>query len=150
MAINVKYISDADGNEVEVVVPIALWRAMASSPEVASLLEQGGPTDVASRDSSGNEGAPATYIGTDEVTGLPVFNTPPGSPTLTTEHARACQMNDERVEGHRMRSGERAAKLSLEEAGIDICEETGLPVFRMPVGAPRISTEFIRSLEDEW
>jgi hypothetical protein len=84
MAINVKYISDAEGNEIEVVVPIALWRAMASSPEVAELLDGGAPADSSPRDSNGNEGAPATYIGTDEVTGLPVFITPHGSATLTS------------------------------------------------------------------
>ncbi len=85
---DVQYITDADGREVGVILPIELWRAMASSPEVAELLDGGAPAYSSPRDSNGNEGAPATYIGTDEVTGLPVFITPPGSPTLTSEHVK--------------------------------------------------------------
>ena len=88
MAIKVKYISDADGNEIEVIVPISLWREMTSSPDVADLLGCGVPADPLLRESTGNEGAPGTYIGTKEVTGLPVFITPPGSPTLTSEHVK--------------------------------------------------------------
>lgn len=150
MAIKVKYISDADGNAIEVVVPIALWRAMASSPEVANLLGQGELANSSPGEPDGKERSPTTYIGAEDVTGLPVFITPPGSPTLTSEHVNACLKNSEKVEEHQRDPGERTPRLTLEEAGIEICEETGLPVFRMPVGAPQISTEFIRSLEDEW
>ncbi len=88
MAIKVKYISDADGNEIEVVVPIALWRAMTSSPDAADLLDREVPADSSPGEPDGEERSPATYIGNDDVTGLPVFITPPGSPTLTTEHVR--------------------------------------------------------------
>lgn len=90
----VKYVSDADGNEIEVIVPISVWRAMTSSSGDATSPERGA---------------------------VPQTNPDASIPALT-----------------------------LEEAGIVISEVTGLPVFRMPTGTPKISTEFIRSLEDEW
>lgn len=93
---DVQYITDADGHDVGVIVPIELWREIASERETAHLL------------------------------------------------------SSEAMKKRLMDPGGRAAGLTLEEAGIEICKETGLPVFRMPVGAPQISTEFIRSLEDEW
>lgn len=96
----VKYVSDADGNEIEVIVPISLWRAMTSSSGAAVSPERG--------------------------------------------------LNNETTEDDRMNRSGGLPSLTFEEAGIEICEETGLPVFRMPVGSPQISTEFIRSLEDEW
>jgi len=34
----VKYVSDADGNQVEVIVPVALWREIESERETAYLL----------------------------------------------------------------------------------------------------------------
>jgi hypothetical protein len=85
---DIQYITDADGREVGVILPIELWREIASEREVAELLDGVAPADSSSRDFNGNEGASATYIGTDEVTGLPVFITPPGSPTLTSEHVK--------------------------------------------------------------
>jgi len=93
---DVQYITDADGREVGVILPIELWREISSELETAHLL------------------------------------------------------SSEATKKHLLCPGERAPSLTLEAAGIEICEETGLPVFRMPVGAPQISTEFIRSLEDEW
>lgn len=39
---------------------------------------------------------------------------------------------------------------SLEEAGIEFSERTGLPVFRVPSDGPPITLEDVRKLEDEW
>lgn len=39
---------------------------------------------------------------------------------------------------------------SLEEAGIEISERTGLPVFRIPRNGPPITLEDVKKLEDEW
>ena len=79
--VKVKYISDADGNAVEVIVPISVWRRIASASEIAALLEEGGGTIAPNT----LEDASGTRIGTDPVSGLPVFITPPGSPVLTME-----------------------------------------------------------------
>jgi PHD/YefM family antitoxin component YafN of YafNO toxin-antitoxin module len=35
----VQYVSDADGNNIGVIVPIALWRELASERETAYLLQ---------------------------------------------------------------------------------------------------------------
>lgn len=44
-----------------------------------------------------------------------------------------------------------AANIStLEEAGIEISERTGLPVFRVPRNGRPITLEDVRMLEDEW
>lgn len=93
MTVNsVQYITDADGREVGVILPIELWQEIAS------------------------------------------------------ERGALYRRSHESAEMRSTAPGDTTAGLTLEEAGIEICEETGLPVFRMPVGAPQISTEFIRSL----
>lgn len=71
----VKFVTDADGNEVEVIVPIAVWRELVGSR--ARNAPRGESTTE-------NAGATSMHIGIDEVSGLPVFITPPGSPVLTT------------------------------------------------------------------
>lgn len=82
----VKYVSDADGNAVEVIVPIAVWKRIASAGEVAALLdEDGGTIPDLLPDGSG------TRIGIDPVSGLPVFITPPGSPVLTMEDVKRAE-----------------------------------------------------------
>ncbi len=40
--------------------------------------------------------------------------------------------------------------MSLEEAGIEISERTGLPVFRVPSNGRPITLEDVKKLEDEW
>ena len=97
MATNdVHYVTDTAGQRVGVIVPIDLWREIAS--------ERGAPHGV------GNEFSQA----------LPAAR------------------------------GERVSGMTLEEAGIEICAETGLPVFRVPPDAPRITTEFVKQLEEAW
>lgn len=86
--LEVKYVSDADGNEIEVIVPISVWRAITTVRDVANLLRSVVPDDALPPRANRNESAPATHIGTDEATGLPVFITPPGSPTLTLEDVK--------------------------------------------------------------
>lgn len=39
---------------------------------------------------------------------------------------------------------------SLEDAGIEISERTGLPVFRVPSNGRPITLEDVKKLEDEW
>jgi len=87
-SLEVKYVSDAEGNEIEVIVPISVWRAITTVRDVANLLGSGTLDDALPRRAHGSESAPTTHIGTDEATGLPVFITPPGSPTLTLEDVK--------------------------------------------------------------
>lgn len=76
----VKIVTDADGNEVEVIVPITVWRDL-----VGSRAEGGVPRGESM---AKNARATSTQNGIDEVSGLPVFINPPGSPTLTSEHVK--------------------------------------------------------------
>lgn len=46
--------------------------------------------------------------------------------------------------------GGRVTDMTLEEAGIKICAEIGLPVFRVSPDAPKMTTEFVKQLEEEW
>ena len=97
MAMNdVQYVTDTDGQQVGVIVPIDLWREIAS--------ERGAPPGV--------------------------------SKEFSQELPTA--------------GGGRVSGMTLEEAGIEISAETGLPVFRVPPDAPRITTEFVKQLEEEW
>lgn len=93
---DVQYITDADGQQVGVIVPIALWREIASERETAYLLKS---------------------------------------------DAMKKRLLDAR---------DRTMGVTLEEAGIEICEETGLPVFRVSPDAPEITTEFVKELEEDW
>ncbi|MBX3176863.1 MAG: hypothetical protein KF886_05870 [Candidatus Hydrogenedentes bacterium] len=85
---SVKVVTDADGREIEVIVPIAVWRQITSSREVAALLERavGAPGAAASGERLARRSR--ARIGADELTGLPVFLTPPDSPTLTLEDVK--------------------------------------------------------------
>lgn len=76
----VKIVTDSDGNEVEVIVPITVWRDL-----VGSRAEGGVPHGESMAEDAR---ATSTHIGVDEVSGLPVFITPPGSPTLTLEDVK--------------------------------------------------------------
>ena len=97
MTVNeVQYITDADGHDVGVIVPIELWREIASERETAYLL------------------------------------------------------SSEAMKKRLLDARDRAMGLTFEEAGIEISEETGLPVFRVPPGTPQITTEFVKNLEDDW
>lgn len=93
---DIQYITDADGQDVGVIVPIELWREIASERETAYLLKN---------------------------------------------DAMKKRLLDAR---------DRTMGTTLEEAGIEICEETGLPVFRVPPDAPEITTEFVKELEEDW
>lgn len=84
--VKVKYVSDADGNAVEVIVPISVWNRIASAGEVAAMLEEDGGTC-----SDTMQDAPSTRIGVDPISGLPVFITPPGSPVLTIEDVKRAE-----------------------------------------------------------
>lgn len=84
-SISVKVITDADGREIEVVVPIAVWRQITSSREVAALLERVPGAESSIQDPARRSPA---RIGADDLTGLPVFVTPLDSPTLTLEDVK--------------------------------------------------------------
>ena len=97
MATNdVQYITDTDGQQVGVIVPIDLWRQIASE-RVA--VRAGKATSL--------DGRPAA-------------------------------------------SDSRVSDMTLEEAGIEICGETGLPVFRVAPDSPKITTEFVKQLDSAW
>lgn len=85
--VKVKYVSDADGNAVEVILPISAWRRIASASGVAALLDEDGVSAASDR----FEDAPGTRIGADPVSGLPVFITPPGSPVLTMDDVKRAE-----------------------------------------------------------
>lgn len=93
---DVQYVYDTEGQQVSVIIPIDLWREIATEREALR-----GEKDVMS--------------------------------------------------GMAHPGGENpVSSMTLEEAGIEISPETGLPVFRVPPDAPRITTEFVRQLEEEW
>ena len=92
---NIQYVTDAEGREVDVIVPIALWRELTSGQRAPGAHPDSAPGRETAR--------------SDRVTGM-----------------------------------------TLQEAGIEIDPESGLPHFSIPPNAPTITTELVRELEDDW
>lgn len=79
----VQYITDADGRETGVIVPISIWRKITSREGLEEYCRAAAPTP-SDRDKGGELFRPAsTRVGVNEISGLPVFVAPPGAKTLT-------------------------------------------------------------------